>query len=222
MPTFDLVALGKWLSQPKSWLRILPTLALVWGLYQAYSFVHDRGAASRDKEIVQLQGERDEAVAKYNKYKGEYENWVTNTRDAQVRFLLEQGQTIKTLQLQLAEAEARAANKPVTIKEVIRYVPAEVDVQYPLPVGFVSLYSESLQGRPDSHAANGDLPGSRTFDVGEASPLTLSQFGLIASSNNAECVLRGEIIDSWQTWYYAAKEAWERRQEAVFDTTPDK
>ena len=222
MPTIDLVALAKWLMKPKSWLYMLLLIFLVWGGFQAYQFVYDRGASSRDKEVARLTEERNEAVTNYTEYKSEYENWVRNTRDAQAQFMREQAVLIADLTKSLAEAEKRAREKPVTIKEVIRYVPAEVDARYPLPLGFVRLYADSLQ-RPASSATGGfDLPGGYTFDVGEASPLALSQFGLIASGNNAECVLRGEVIDAWQTWYEGAKADFERRNQTLVDDAPAK
>lgn len=220
MPTIDLVALGKWLAQPKSWLKLALLVALVWGSVQLYGFIYDRGAASRDKEVATLTTERNDAITQYTEYKAEYDNWVTNTKNAQAQFMREQADLISQLTKSLSEAEERYRNKPTTIKEVVRYVPAEVDARYPLPVGFLRLYVETLQGPTAAPASGPFVPGSFSADVGEASPIALSQFGLIAGSNNAECVLRGEIIHAWQEWYFKVKKMYEGRQDVILDGAP--
>ena len=208
------------LLNPKTWIYIVATALLVFAGWKFVSFIYDLGHNSRNKEVAALEGERDTAVADYTAYKTEYLDWVANTRDAQTKALADQIEINQQLNEKLAAAELRAANKPTTIKEVIRYVPAEVDASYPLPSGFIRLYVESLQGKTATDAAYGDFSRSDTFDVGKASPITLSQFGLIASRNNAECVVRGAVIESWQEWYLRAKASYERNTQIIWDTAP--
>lgn len=208
------------LLNPKTWIYLVALALLLFAGYKVYNFIYDRGFDSRDGEVTTLEGERDEAVADYTTYKNEYLDWVTNTRDAQVKALADQIEINRQLNEKLRDARDAATNKPVTIKEVIRYVPAEVDANYPLPAGFIRLYVESLQGKAATDATYGDVSRSTAFDVGEASPLTLSQFGLIASRNNAECVLRGAVIESWQSWYERAKASYERNTQVIWDTAP--
>ncbi len=186
---------------PKTWLYILILGVLGWAGFKGYNWIYDRGAASRDAEVSKLAGERDEAKRNYDTYKGEYDEWVRTTKTAQEQYLREQLADLEARQARLAQAERDARNKPTTIKEVIRYVPAEVDATFKLPVGFIRLYSESIQGGSASADPFSGLSQGLLLDAGETSGIALSQFGQIAASNNAECVLRGKVIDEWQGWY---------------------
>ena len=208
------------LLNPKTWIYIVATALLVFAGWKVVGFIYDLGYDSRNTEVTKLEKERDNAVADYNTYRAEYLDWVANTRDAQHNALKDQIEINRQLNEKLRLAREAAANKPTTIKEVIRYVPAEVDASYPLPSGFIRLYVESLQGKTATDAAYGDFSRSDTFDVGKASPITLSQFGLIASRNNAECVVRGAVIESWQEWYLRAKASYERNTQIIWDTAP--
>lgn len=201
MPTFDLTKL----LNPKTWLYILLLAVLLWTGYKGYNWIYDRGYEKKGAEVKEqidtLTGERNHAVNRYNTYKGEYDNWVATTKGAQERINEEQAVRLAETEKRLAAAELAARNKPVTIKEVIKYVPVEVDNAYRLPVGLVRLYRESIEGRsaaPDSVAG---VPAGQWPDAGEASGLTVSQFGQIAAANNAECVVRGKVIEEWQIWY---------------------
>lgn len=203
MPTFDLSNL----LNPKFWLYLVLAVALGWCGYKGYNWIWDRGydkhAQETAAEITRLTGERDTAVTNYNAYKTEYDEWVRTTKKAQEQYLREQLADLAARQARLDQAEADFRKKPATIKEVIKYVPVEVDASYRLPVGLVRLYGETLQGspaQPGSHSG-ADVPQGNAIDVGEASGLAVSQFGLIAAQNNAECVLRGKVIEEWQGWY---------------------
>lgn len=195
---------------PKTWLYLLILAAVTWSGYKGYNWIYDRGASSRDAEVTKLSGERDQAIADYNTYKGEYDEWVNKTKKAQEQYLAEQLADLKARQERLAAAEEAARNKPTQIKEVIKYVPAEVDTAFKLPVGFVRLYSESIQGAPAGTGSLTGLPQGQFFDVGETSGIALSQFGQIAASNNAECVLRGKVIEEWQGWYHTNAASFEK------------
>lgn len=195
---------------PKTWLYLAILAAVSWSGYKGYNWIYDRGASSRDAEVTKLTGERDTAVANYDTYKGEYDTWIRTTKKAQEQYLKEQFADLEARQKRLTEAEAAARNKPTQIKEVIKYVPAEVDANYKLPVGFVRLYNDSIQGAATGTNAITGLPQGQFFDVGEASGIALSQFGQIAASNNAECVLRGKVIEEWQGWYQTNAASFER------------
>lgn len=186
---------------PKTWAYVLILAALGWCGYKGYNWIYDRGAASRDAEVTALAGERDTAKRNYDKYKGEYDEWVRTTKEANERYIAEQLADIQARQARLDQAERDARNKPTQIKEVIRYVPAEVDATFKLPVGFVRLYSESIQGGSAGTDPFSGLSQGLVLDAGETSGIALSQFGQIAASNNAECVLRGKVIEEWQGWY---------------------
>lgn len=201
MPTFDLTKL----LNPKTWAYIVLLAILAWVGYKGYNWIYERGydqkAGEVKEQIDTLTSERDTAVNRYNTYKGTYDNWVANTKQAQERLLAEQAEGLKQREERLRLAELAAKNKPVTVKEVIKYVPAKVDAIYRLPVGFVRLYRESIEGGPAASDSLAGLPQSQWLDVGEASGLTVSQFGQIAAQNNAECVVRGKVIEEWQGWY---------------------
>lgn len=212
MPTFDLTKLLGWFLNPKNWLYLALAAILSWGAYKGYNWIFDRGYNERSEEVVgqirDLTKERDDAVANYNKYKGEYDTWVRTTKNAQEQYMREQAAELKATQERLAAAEEAARNKPVTIKEVIKYVPVEVDAAYRLPAGLVRLYVDTLEGG-SAPGAGTQLPGSYPFDAGEASGIAMSQFGQIVASNNAECVLRGKVIEEWQNWYVRNKTAFD-------------
>ncbi len=195
-------------------------IVLVFALYKTYNWVYERGHDSRNEEVATLVKERDDAVAKYNQYKGQYDKWVANTKNAQEQYLKEQLADVAARQLRLDEAEKAARNKPTTIKEVIKYVPAQVDATYRLPVGLVRLYGESLQGRPAGADSFVELPQGLGLNVGDASGLAMSEFGRIAAFNNAECVLRGAVILEWQDWYKVNKAKFDALQKQQADSAP--
>lgn len=197
-------------TNPRNWLNLAILVAVLYVGYIGYNWIYDRGAASRNQEITDLTKARDKAVSDYTRYKGEYDTWVENTKKAQEDLLAAQKTDLDARQARLEQAERDARNKPTAIKEVIKYVPAQVDATYRLPAGFVRLYADTLEGRPSPFSASGQVSGSQPFDVGEPSGIALSQFGQIAASNNAECVLRGKVIEEWQGWYRTNKPAYDK------------
>lgn len=205
---------------PRNIAVLIATILLCIGLYKVYNWVWDRGHDSRNEEVAQITKERDEAVAKYDKYKGEYDKWIANTKKAQEQYLKEQLADVAARQARLEQAEKDARNKPTTIKEVIKYVPAQVDATYRLPVGLVRLYGESLQGRPAGADSFVELPQGLGLNVGDASGLAMSEFGRIAAFNNAECVLRGAVILEWQDWYKVNKAKFDALQKQQADSAP--
>lgn len=205
---------------PRNIAYLVSAALLAFVLYKAYNWSFDRGHDSRNEEVTLLEKERKDAVDRYEKYKGTYDNWVANTKKANEQYLKEQLADVAARQARLEEAEKAARNKPTTIKEVIKYVPAQVDATYRLPVGLVRLYGESLQGRPTSSNSFPELSQGVSLNVGEASGLAMSQFGRIAAFNNAECVVRGAVILEWQDWYEVNKAKFEALQKQQVDSAP--
>lgn len=116
----------------------------------------------------------------------------------------EQAQIAKELGDQLKEAQEKQQPIKVVIKEVTKYVTPQADANCSVTDGFVWMYNSSLQLPTDSQ-----LAASRPRDADAPSGIALSTVGAVAGENNAECVLRGEVIDAWQNWYL--------RNKAVFD-----
>lgn len=200
-------------------LSLLMLGGAIYGGYKVYNWVYDRGAASRDPEVAEAQRLQKEAEDNYKRYKGQYDNWVANTKNANEQYIKEQLADLDAREKRLQDAEIAARNKPTTIKEVIKYVPAEVDAAYRLPVGFVRLFSDTLQGTAASNSGTG-LPGGVQVDAGEASGLALSQFGQITAFNNPECVLRGKVIEEWQDWYSVNKAKFDLLQKQQQENAP--
>ena len=214
----------KQLLTPKNWLYAAGLALIVYLGHLGYNWIWDRGYEKRGEEtkqeIADLTTERDTAVNNYNTYKGKYDDWVKNTKEAEEKYLAEQKLDLEKRQERLAAAEEAARNKPTKIKEVIRYVPAEVDATYRLSVGFVRLYRDTIEGTASFDQRAG-LPQGLSFDVGEASPIAMSQFGQFAGSNNAECVLRGKVIEEWQGWYKTNEASFEKLRTWQADNAPE-
>lgn len=201
------------LLNPKLWFGIAIVAILSWAGYLVYDSIWQKGYDERtaevQKKIDELTSERNQAQTKLKEYKTEYGDWVKNTKDAQEKYLAEQKLDLEQRQQRLAAAEKALRNKPTTIREVVKYVPAEVDASYRLPVGFVRLYRESIEGSAAPINSSNVFSQSQFVDAGEASGITMSQFGQIAASNNAECVLRGKIIEEWQGWFEVNSKSFE-------------
>lgn len=200
-------------------LSLLMLGGAVYGGYKVYNWVYDRGAASRDPEVAEAQRLQKEAEDNYKRYKGEYDNWVANTKNANEQYIKEQLADIAARQGRLDEAEKAARNKPATIQEVIKYVPAEVDAAYRLPVGLIRLYNDTLQGTAGAYSGTG-IPGGFQVDAGEASGTTMSQFGQVTAFNNTECVLRGKVIEEWQGFYEVNKAKFDALLKQQRETAP--
>lgn len=200
-------------------LSLLMLGGAIYGGYKVYNWVYERGATSRDAEVAEANRLKKEAVDNYDRYKGQYDNWVANTKNANEQYIKEQLADIAARQGRLEEAEKAARNKPATIQEVIKYVPAEVDAAYRLPVGLIRLYNDTLQGTTGSYSGTG-LPGGVQVDAGEASGTTMSQFGQVAAFNNTECVVRGKVIEEWQGFYEVNKAKFDALLKQQRETAP--
>jgi len=78
-------------------------------------------------------------------------------------------------------------------KEVTKYVSAQADARYPVPVGFVSLLDAAGSGQTlDAGASLG------TYD--SPSPIALSVVGASIASNYTACRANAEQLSSLQSW----------------------
>jgi hypothetical protein len=104
----------------------------------------------------------------------------------------------------LMKAQNQKAQTRTIIKEVKTYVTQKSDAACTIPVGFVWMYDQSLA--PEAAG----MAGGRPADVEAPSGVALSAVAETAASNNAECVERGAVIQSWQEWYVRNKDIYER------------
>lgn len=119
----------------------------------------------------------------------------------------QQQQVVADLNQKLDAANARAEQVRTITKEVVRYVTPKADAGCTIPAGFVRLQNLSLD--PTGPVAPSD-PG----DADAPSGIALSTVAGITASNNAECVVRGEVISAWQEWY--------ARNKAIHDAAQQK
>ncbi len=199
-------------------LAIVVVLLCGWG---TYNWIFDRGAKSRDVEVTTLTGQKDKAVADYEKYKGEYEEWVRTTKNAKEQFIREQAATIEQLQTDLAKARESSSKKEVIYRDVTKYIPAQIGDTTFMPVGFVRLWNDTLEGSGSGEASPGNGISFGTFGPdGAASSVTLSEFSKVAGWNNDEAVQRGVIIRSWQKWYTDTKHQFTEAQRKAAEAIP--
>lgn len=215
---------GKWLLNPKNWLYVLGAALVIYGAVKLGTFIYDRGIAHQTK-VMQPQIDAavkaaSDAVASEAAYRGEYNNWMTNSKKAKDQFIAEQGKLIDDLQRDLKAERDRKAETEVRIREIVKYIPAEVDGSVILPLGAVRLYADALQGKAANDAALGPISFGPAGNVGQPSGVTLSQFVSTASENAAQCVQDRAVLRSWQTWYPKVKAAYDQAIKVQHDTAP--
>lgn len=189
----------------RQWLFFLAALAIAFTLYKGYNWVFDRGAASRDGEVAQLQSD-------LQAEKDRFAKWKADTETANKRFALEQETLRKDLQakLDLANEQAKQRQK-VIIHEIPKYITVADDALCTIPVNFGLVHNATIEG-PESRSGH-QLSESATGVPGAASSLTLSEYAAVAGQNNSEAVRRGKVIDQWEQWYDASKEQFTRAQQ---------
>ena len=109
-----------------------------------------------------------------------------------------------------AEAEIQKAMKSVRVRtqEVLRevpvYVSADVDRQYPVPVGLVRAYNAAVA------SAGGDPcpPGSAAEPNSAPSDIALSAVASNHAENLGVCAEWRERALQWQRWYDALRAGW--------------
>lgn len=212
------------LLKPKNLLYVAGAVLIGFVLYKGYNWIYDRGVQAEqlrtERTIKKLTDERNIAVNKFKEYKGQYDDWVQNSKVAKEQFIREQAQTIANLEKSLAASNQRANDKKVIIREVAKYIPAEVDGSVVLPFGFVRMYAESLQGAAATDASLGAVSFGPQGNVGAPSGITLSQFADIAVTNNLNCVRYRERLTLWQTWYPATKTQYDAAIKVQAESVP--
>lgn len=206
-----------------NWVAGLAVLvAMVWAGGQVYDWIYERGRVAQETAtaalVAQLSEERDRAVEGHLSYRSEYLDWKSRTDAAQEQTEREYEQLVSSLTSELEEL--RNQEPEVITREIVKYIPAEVDGAVELPLGFVRLYSESLQGSAASDAYLGPISFGSAGNVGSPSGLTLSQFADIAVHNNLACVQDRKLVHAWQRWYVSAKTIYERGQRVHWDSVP--
>ncbi len=224
-PAIDVAKLLKALLNPKTWIYLAGLLVLIWASVKVYNFVYARGEAHQIKilqpQLTDALAKRDQAVADYQAYKAEYDEWMVRSSKAKDQFIKEQAAQIDALQADLKTARAKAQDQQkIIVHEIPKYIPAEVDNNTVLPVGAVRLYAEALQGPAANDAALGPISFGSTGNVGDPSGVTLSQFIEIASSNAVQCVQDRATLKSWQDWYPQTKASYDRAIQAQTQSAP--
>jgi hypothetical protein len=206
-----------WWVTPLMWLvKLWWMVPIAIALWYGYNWSYERGAASRNPEIVALKAEKkamqdqvDDLNARIKRQQDAF-TLATNGLKAELA-------TVRTdLTKKLDDAERRA--KIVRVKEVPVYVTAKADAACTVPVGFVRLHNESADHYPAQPTA--PLPGSGPPDVDAPSGVALSTIASTVRDNYAECNARWEVIEAWQSWYGKAKGAYDRAS-AIINASPD-
>ncbi len=215
---------GRWLLNPKNWIYVLGVVALLFLLYSTSAFIYGRGVAHQAKVMqptidAALKAAKESADSEAA-YRGEYDNWMVNSKKAKEQFIAEQAQLIEDLQRDLKTERERKLQAEVRIREVVKYIPAEVDGSVVLPLGAVRLYADALQGKAANDAALGPISFGTAGNVGSPSGVTLSQFVSAASQNAAQCVQDRAVLRSWQTWYPKVKAAYDEAIRVQRETAP--
>jgi hypothetical protein len=214
---------GMYLKAQAWWVTPIMWLVKLWwmvplgiALWYSYNWSYERGAASRNTEIVALKAERDVAL-------GQVEDLNARIKRQQDAFTLATNglkaelATVRTdLGKKLDDAERRA--KIIRVKEVPVYVTAKADAACTVPVGFVSLHNEAAD--PYATPPSSPIPGSGPPDVDAPSGVALSAVASTIRENYAECNARWEVIEAWQSWYGKAKGAYDRAS-AIINASPD-
>lgn len=189
----------------RQWLFFFASIAIVFGCYKTYNWVHDRGAHSRDAEVAALQ-------LKISGLEGQMTKWKEDTRVANEKFALQQESLRKDLQAKLDVANAQAAQRQkVIIREIPKYITVADDALCTIPVNFGLVHNATVEG--EGSRSGHQLSESAAGVQGEASSLTLSRYAAVAGHNNSEAVRRGKVIDQWEQWYDASKEQFTRAQQ---------
>lgn len=159
-------------------------------------------------------GEKDEAQVYETKLTAERARAFSIVADERIQ----QQSIVNDLNAKLAAAEkAGDEARQLAAQQVKIYVTEKADAACTVPAGFVFDYNLSLAADPvgfsDGKPENVDAP----------SGIALSHVAAVAAANNAECVVRGEVIDAWQTWYAKNKTLYEetlKKQRVTLTPSP--
>lgn len=208
-----------------NWLKAAGYLVLAvfvgyWG-YRGYDWVYERGAShqlSIDQKKIdtltadnkELTTERDGAIKDRDHYIATYNQFVKETKSAREQAEKDHQAALAALTKNLDTAHRNITKLKGELKDAIaQYVTPKMDDEYTVPLGFVSLYNQSIQAPTTGSGTYLAVPGSPGFLADAPSGIKASYAAGIVVDNNTECVERGKVIAGWQKWY------WEHK--AIFD-----
>lgn len=227
---FSTLAIGtsilKWFKDRltlKNILIVAGIAVIAFGQYKFHRWSFENGEEHNKKEsakeIAKITKERDSLQRRYTAYRGAFKTWVARSEAARKQLAAQNQVLIDGLELKLENAGKQKTTTRGLVNEIPRYIPATAD--YILPVGFVRLFNLSLEGEPGARSPDAfGFSESLTLDVGAPSGIALTTLAEVTTENNAECVYRGEVIRSWQTWYKETKQQFEKAQQDVIDSIP--
>ena len=198
---------------------MLPAIPLAWAALKASGFVKFLFSKEGLITLVLLalvgshiwayqsgkSSERKDWVVKENKRLGEEKAKKEREEAAAKTAKQEQGKVVEDLEKKLKVALDKPAQIKTITKEVVKYVTKKADDQCVLTTGFEWMHNAALDST---------LAGSPPRDVDEATTLKASEVAVTVAENNAECVVRGEVIDAWQEWHIRNKAIYEKAVEA--------
>ncbi len=197
---------------PKRLLYLALLCCLAFTAYKGYRWAYERGVVSRQDEIDQL-------TQDLNNERNRLTVWQKETKQANDTFIAQQAVLRQSLQVQLNEANLRAAQRKVEYRDVYKYITQADDAACPIPVNFSLLHNYSIEGTPPG--ALDQLSDTASGLQATASTLTLSQYLTVAAHNNSEAVRRGDVIRQWEQWYDASKEQFETAQRKAAEAIRD-
>ncbi len=200
----------------RQWLYVLLAVAALLGMWRFYAFAYERGQQAQHRVDAKILKDTNDKLASaeslLSTYRGAYKSWLNQSETAEKKLQSENKILSSRLDTALKNASKIAsAKQKVLIREIPKFIPAAVDVS--VPAGFVRLYDHALLPTASARQ-DGELSFGTGFDAAAPSGLTLSGIAPVLIENNAECVVRGEVIEAWQTWYKTNKASFEELNKA--------
>ncbi len=215
------------LLNPRTWLYLLLLAVVLYSGYKTYSWIYERGAQSRQQEINTLTEQRDKAIRERNQARAEkaayakaWKEFVRNSEEATRQLKEENAATVNRLTARLKTLEKRSQTTRDLAHEIPQYVTPQADSRCVVPVGFVRLFNESIEGQAGTRSADGPLPEGAGGDAAAPSGLALSQVADAIVYNHDEAVRRGVIIQLWQQWYTESRDQFTKAQQLKADSIP--
>jgi len=191
-------------------------LALLGSVWFAYSWAYDRGASSRDPEVVALKVKLSAAektieaaaITAHNQ-KVAYDSAITVLK-------AESAVTAAELKTKLDQSLARERKwKENRYATIPKYITPKADAGCVIPAGFVRLHNLSAAGLDPSVASEASrVPGSGPETPDSPTTAKLSTVGAVIADNYSECQSRLEVIEGWQMWYSRSFESWRKAIDA--------
>lgn len=173
-------SVGKWLVGTQTGRIVLLLIALAGTHLWAYQAGESSIQAKWDK-AEEVRKEKAETAAKQQK--------------------AEQDKIVADLKEELRLAKEQTEKVKIIVKEVPKYVTQKADAACTFTRGFEWVYNVPLDP---------GLAGSPPGDVDEETTLKASEVAAVSAENNAECQLRGKVIEAWQEWYERSRISFEK------------